>query len=309
MFKLFFLSAVILSLQACTTFDRTTPSLKRTIVDDSVVKSGDDMGVRKRLMVLPFLDVSGKKTSQLVEDARRALLLDLQKGGEFVVIQNSDLKMDLENLKNDQGYKLEEISKNAKNIGANAIIEGKLLDVRVARSSDNIGLVRNLTTTFEVVAQIRVMNTRTHKEVFNTIKTVSLEQKNIRVAERVESDRFIENNPELIRVLVKDAFLEFSQQIVGSLDRVTWEGRIAAINGDRLFLNVGRVSGIQIGDLLRVTEDGDDIYDPESGGHLGKVQGRLKGTLEVISYFGVDGAIAVIHSGSGFRENDRVELY
>ena len=35
----------------------------------------------------------------------------------------------------------------------------------------------------------------------------------------------------------------------------------------------------------------------------------MKGTLEVISFFGTDGSIAVIHSGSGFRENDKVELY
>jgi hypothetical protein len=35
----------------------------------------------------------------------------------------------------------------------------------------------------------------------------------------------------------------------------------------------------------------------------------MKGSLEVISYFGQDGAIAVIHSGSGFKENDRIEMY
>ncbi len=103
--------------------------------------------------------------------------------------------------------------------------------------------------------------------------------------------------------------LDFTPQVLASLDKVSWEGRIAAINGDRIYLNVGRVSGLQVGDLLKVTEDGDDVYDPESGSHIGRVPGRLKGTLEVISYFGNDGAIAVIHSGSGFKENDKVELY
>ena len=72
---------------------------------------------------------------------------------------------------------------------------------------------------------------------------------------------------------------------------------------------VGRISGLQVGDLLKVSENGDDIYDPDSGVHIGKSPGRLKGTLEVISYFGNDGSIAVIHSGAGFKENDKVEVY
>jgi hypothetical protein len=28
-----------------------------------------------------------------------------------------------------------------------------------------------------------------------------------------------------------------------------------------------------------------------------------------VSYFGKDGAIAILHSGAGITENDRVELY
>ena len=48
-----------------------------------------------------------------------------------------------------------------------------------------------------------------------------------------------------------------------------------------------------------VLEDGSALpYD-----HL------LVATGATHSYFGNDGSIAVIHSGSGFRENDRVELY
>ena len=103
--------------------------------------------------------------------------------------------------------------------------------------------------------------------------------------------------------------MEFTPQIISSLGKISWEGRIAAISGDRIYLNVGRISGLEVGDLLKVSDEGDDIYDPESGGHIGKVPGRMKGTLEVISYFGNDGAIAVIHSGSGFKENDKIELY
>ena len=88
-----------------------------------------------------------------------------------------------------------------------------------------------------------------------------------------------------------------------------WEGRIAALQGERIYINVGRISGVQVGDILKVVEDGNEIYDPELGYHVGKVQGRVKGTLEIVGFFGQDGAISVVHSGAGFKENDRIEIY
>ena len=64
-----------------------------------------------------------------------------------------------------------------------------------------------------------------------------------------------------------------------------------------------------MGDILKITEEGDEIFDPDTGIFIGRAPGRMKGTVEVVSYFGRDGSICLIHSGSGFKENDRVELY
>lgn len=303
------LAVVVLCLGACTTFDRTNPTLRREIKDVNHEARRDDATPRKRIMVLPFLDAGDKRPQELRDRARSAFIADLNRTGEVIALDSRELKVDLaKNMQNGQ-YKLQDIAKEAQALGVSTVLEGKIIDIRIKRKADNVGVVRHLTTAFEVVAQVRVVTGRAGREVFNTIKTVTVEEQGVRVGERVETDKFLANNPDMITVIVKDAFLDFTPQVLASLDKVTWEGRIAAINGDRIYLNVGRVSGIQVGDLLKVTEDGDDIYDPESGGHIGRVPGRLKGTLEVISYFGNDGAIAVIHSGSGFRENDRVELY
>ncbi|WP_415063680.1 hypothetical protein [Bdellovibrio sp.] len=302
-------SLLLLVLSACTTLDRSTPSVRREIKDVNYEARKEDASPRKRLMVLPFLDASEARPVQLKEKARNAFIADLNRIGEVIALDSKELNVDLSKMTQGGQYKLPEVAKLAQALGVNAVLEGKILDIRIKRKSDNVGVVRHLSTAFEVVAQVRVVTGRAGREVFNTVKTVTVEEQGVRVAERVETDKFLANNPEMIEVIVKDAFLDFTPQVLASLDKVTWEGRIAAINGDRIYLNVGRVSGLQVGDLLKVTEDGDDVYDPESGGHIGRVPGRLKGTLEVISYFGNDGAIAVIHSGSGFKENDRIELY
>ncbi|HEY1079748.1 MAG TPA: hypothetical protein VGE46_06605 [Bdellovibrio sp.] len=296
-------------LASCATFDRSTPSVRREVKDVNYEARKEDSSPRKRLMVLPFLDAADSRPQELRDRARTAFVADLNRTGEVIALDSKELKADITKMMEGGQYKLPEIAKAAQTIGVNAVLEGKILDIRIKRKSDNVGVVRHLTTAFEVVAQVRVVTGRAGREVFNTVKTVTVEEQGVRVGERVETDKFLANNPDVIQTIVKDAFLDFTPQVLASLDKVTWEGRIAAINGDRIYLNVGRVSGLQVGDLLKVTEDGDDVYDPESGGHIGRVPGRLKGTLEVISYFGNDGAISVVHSGSGFRENDRVELY
>ncbi len=307
--RLFLALAVVMSMVGCMTVDRAG-SPRREVRDENQVTLKDEATPRKRLMVLPFLDVSDKRPQSFRDRARSAFIVDLNRSGDLIALDSRELNLDLTKMMDPAGgYKMTEVAKAANALGVNAVLEGRILDIRVQRKSDNVGVVRQLTTGFEVVAQVRVVTARGGKEIFNTVKTVTLKDQGVRVAERVETDKFLQNNPDMIEVIVKDAFLDFTPQVLAALDKISWEGRIAAIQGDRIYLNVGKISGLQMGDLLKVMEDGDDIYDPESGTHIGRAPGRLKGTLELISYFGTDGSIAIIHSGSGFKENDRVELY
>lgn len=293
----------------CATIDRSSQVAHREVRDQSFASKSENGQPKKRVIILPFLDASDVRPASLRDKARAAFMRELNRSGDLIAIDSRDLKPETIKPAEKGEFDLKEIGKQAKSLGANAVLEGKVLDIRISRKADAVGVIRQVKSEFQAVTRVRVFNIRTGQEVFNTVKTVTLEEPTTRVAESVESDKFLQSNPELIEGIVKDAFLEFVPQVLASLSKVSWEGHIAAINGDRIYLNVGKISGIQLGDILKVTDDGEDVYDPESGSHIGKVPGRLKGTLEVISYFGNDGAIAVIHSGSGFKENDRVELY
>jgi hypothetical protein len=154
-----------------------------------------------------------------------------------------------------------------------------------------------------------MVNTKNGSIAINEMRTADVEDSTTRVAERSYSDRMLEDDPKLIESVITEAFKSTVPRIVQSLEKLSWEGRVALVKGDRIYLNAGRISGLMIGDILKVSEEGEDVYDPDTGSLIGKVPGRLKGTIEVISYFGKDGSIGIIHSGSGFRENDRVELY
>jgi len=305
--------ALSLALIACSSSEKAEENqpkeTKKQIKDVPAQARKDDQSPRKRIMVLPFLDVSESRPQELRDKARDTFIREINNTGRVIVVDSRDLKMDLTKAMVSGDYVLKDISKQAADLGATILMDGKIMDIKVSRKADPVGIFRQMKTKFEASVRIRMVISKSGKEIFNTVKTVTLEEAQTRVGENASADRMLKTNPELIEKLVTDAFLDFQPQILASLDKIAWEGRVAMISGERIFLNVGRLSGLQVGDILKVTEDGEEIFDPQTGNFIGKSQGRLKGTLEVISYFGQDGTVTIIHSGSGFKENDRVELY
>ncbi|MBC7420711.1 MAG: hypothetical protein H7328_08280 [Bdellovibrio sp.] len=291
-----------------------TPALKtiikRTVKDVNLKKLSDDKAPKKRVAVLPFLDKNSERDTAVLEQARQTFMDDLNKTEAMIAIDTAEIKIDLKKYIKNNTYNLAALAKDLQNAGVSSVLETKVIEVRLKNDFNDDGTIKKAKlAAFEVVLQARLINIRSEQELFNTVKTVTIEEENTKLPENVSSNYFFNKNPELVGLLIKDAALDFTPQIAEALVQITWEGRIAALNGEKIYLNVGKISGVQVGDVLKVVEDGNEVYDPEIGYHIGKVPGRVKGTLEIISYFGQDGAVSVVHSGAGFKENDRVELY
>lgn len=264
--------------------------------------------LRKRIMVLPFIGgPTQSENAGLV--AREAFLRLLRRTDEFVVVANSDFPKDVSAFLKGPEYDLEAMAKIASGMGISAIVEGRIIDVRARRVGDEVGLVRKVRARMNARVQVRMVNTRNGSIILSENREAETEEATTRVAERMENDRDLADDPILIQSVINRAFVATIPRITNAVEKLSWEGRVAMVKGERVYLNAGRLSGIQVGDILRISEEGEDVHDPETGSYIGRVPGRLKGTVEVISYFGKDGAIAILHSGSGFRENDLVELY
>ncbi len=282
-------------------------TLKRVIKDLDLRKASNDKSPRKRIVVLPFLDRDSNRPAEILNNARMEFLNELNKTQEMVALDSSELKIDLAPFLKNGEYDLAGVAKAVQNLGISSLLEAKVIDVRFKNQPAETADIKR--AVFEVVVKARLVNIKSGQELFNTVKTVTLEEENTKLPQNISSEAFFKKNPQLVELLLKDAFLDFTNKLVDSLSQVSWEGRIAALQGDKIYLNVGQVTGLQIGDILKVVEDGTEVYDPEIGYHVGKVNGKVKGTLEVVGYFGQDGAVGVIHSGAGFKENDRIEIY
>lgn len=289
---------------------RPTQQTPQPQVRDVPFEARGEGGVRQRILVLPFLNEKVGSQKDVLETARSVLIQDLLRSGQFVVIEPRDFPEDVKKyLTTDGKYQLDEMAKTAATIGLAAILEGKLLSVRARKTGEPIGIVRKIRAEVTAKVQVRVVAAMNGREVLNQERTATVESESTRVLKRSNTDRLLTEDPSLTRNAVIQAFRQITVEVARSVEKLSWEGRVAMIQGERVYVNAGRLSGIQIGDILKVTEEGKEIYDPETGRFIGVAPGRMKGTVEIVSYFGKDGSIGIVHSGSGFLENDRVEIY
>ena len=111
------------------------------------------------------------------------------------------------------------------------------------------------------------------------------------------------------KLAIRNAVSAMVPDVVRTIEKMVWQGKIAKISGTKIYVNSGKSSGLVAGDILKVLSAGDDVYDPSTGAYLGRAPGQLKGTLEVVDFIGADGAVTEVHTGGNFQEGDVVQLY
>ncbi len=97
---------------------------------------------------------------------------------------------------------------------------------------------------------------------------------------------------------------EILEGLLRQLDLLDWTTTIAKIEGDYLYINAGKLSGLRIGDTLEIFEPGKEVIHPATKFSLGWTTGQLKGAIKVTELFGVDAAVGKVIQGNGFSPND-----
>lgn len=289
----------------------STPEKKSPPVRDVPIEARESRveEPRKRVLVAPFIDVSQERGDKVADAARKSFNRALNSTKSFVIIENSDFPKDIKSFRINDQYDLEAISKVASGMGIALTMEGRILEIRARRLGDQVGVMRKIKAQMDAKVQIRVMGTKQNRELLNEVREATIEATTTKFGSYAYSDKYLEEDPELVDQVIQKAFRSVLPNLVAVAKKISWEGKIAMVSGDRIYVNAGRVSGLQVGDILRVNDEGSEVFDPETGGFIGRAPGRMKGTVEIVSYFGKDGAIGVIHSGQGFKEADQVEFY
>lgn len=272
-------------------------------------RQSDDEGLRRRVVVLPFINLSPYPSESAAQIARETLINRLNASGEVMSVSTGDIEEDLSQFQLNDGYDIPKILPIVRKLGVHGIVVGRIKEIRTRKIGDSVGLFRKVKAEVKTLVDIEMFSAKSGSSMVLETKSATIEEDVTQVAKSSYEDKELQDNPQLIRSVVTAAFSQMVNNIVKSLRKMSWSGRIALVRGEKLYLNAGRLSGLQQGDILRVTEAKEEVFDPESGSFLGNITGRMKGTVEVVSYFGKDGAVTIVHSGSGFQENDIVEFY
>jgi hypothetical protein len=248
--------------------------------------------MKRRVLVLGLADQSNYKEEHLGDLATNRLISRLQNSNTVLCIdpRATNLTGDLST---------PQVMKTLNEVyGIQAVIKGTLSDVYISTSRVE-GKGNNEESQAMSSISLGVYDTETGK----ILRQLSARNPILFTKEKGEmsSERAKVKAVDLAIELLADDLLK----IVLGLD---WHARIAAVEGDKIFVDAGRQSGLQQGDILEVYAPGEQIIDKATNQPLGRTKGSFKGELEVSEVFGVDAAWAVAKKPASFAPTDLVYL-
>ncbi len=263
---------------------------------------------KKRVFVLGFWNDTPVKQADLglfVADELKRGLFNSQR---LIIPQDLNSEFTTSDFIQGDAVKVAQLIREGRRMGVAVIVIGKISKVVFRQKGDDVGLLRQKQTLAAVDVEVKVFDVGAGREMMAIGRSADTTSSNM-VAVDSNAAEAVEFRAEMIRLASRNAVQLLIPDVIRAVEKMSWQGRIAKVQGTKVFVNAGRASGLVSGDILRVITQGDDIYDPISGAYLGRAQGQLKGTLEVVDFIGPDGAATDIHTGSNFQEGDLVQLY
>ena len=266
-------------------------------------------GIKKKVALLTFFNEAPYGEEDLGITATEELRRELSRTGEFVVDSSgSKIFGSSKEVYSGGGVKLVQLARQAKVAGLNFVVFGRVVDARIREKTDEIGMVRQTKSYVESEVEVRIFDVNSNKEIFTENLKGYADDSTYRFF-TTDVETKLSYRQELLRYAVRVAVRKAITPIMDMSGKLDWVGRVARIVGSKIYINAGRESGLNIGDILKVMTEGTEIYDPDTGALIGVSKGEVKGTLELIDYFGPDGSIAILHSGGSVLEGDFVMLY
>ena len=266
--------------------------------------------VKKRVWVLDFV-MSAEPDAELKgiripETVKRALVKRMLQPeiSAFFPVSNDDSV--LREIEFDSSTHPLDVAKAARGSSISGFVRANIDFIQVGKKRVGEGIIQTNDYEFAMGVSYQMIDSGTGKELARgAIRKRSNERRSDMFGGTGE--KFSDAKGQMDRMA--DAL---AVTMLNEMNRVStklgWSGRVLKLEGARLYLNAGRSSGIKLGDVLKIVESPRDIYDPKSSDYIGQAPGRVKGTLKIIQYFGLDGAIGILQSGGGVLPGDRIEL-
>ncbi len=234
--------------------------------------------MKRRVMILPIKDETNYKKHHFNELVEKTLVSKLENTDIITcvnpVIHNLEGKLtDHENM-----IRLNDL------YGIQAVIEGTISDIAIGSSSIfTIGISVYDTETGSVLNRFSDKGSLIFDKSIGDLAFEETKVKSINASiEHIRED--------LLNVLLT----------------IEWHARIATVENNQIYINAGRLSGLENGTELEVYSPGKEIFDSKTKKILGRTKGDYKGKIRVSDLFGVDASMAKPVKGGNFSPSDLV---
>jgi len=249
----------------------TPPSLKKKVLityfDDRTTEGEEVLGdwVAEKLM------------NEVSRRSLQILFVDYQMVKEFLEKKGIDLK-DLETPK--VLHSLNEV------FGVHALIAGHLSGPYVFATKAVKGQEETASAILRI--DLRIVDTlsgRTFKDLSASNPIIAAKEKG----------SFSEEKAKVKAIDLTIASL--GRSLARELDGVGWFCRIAKVEGEELYINAGKLTGLKVGDVM-------EVFRPGGSGEREQVKGKIR----VSAFFGIDASMGRLIQGKNPDVNDILKL-
>ncbi|MDI6840187.1 MAG: CsgG/HfaB family protein [bacterium] len=265
------------------------------------------LGPRKKIAVVDFVDKTKYGRARLGSATSDILLTELGKAGRFILVEREKISEILKEQEFERSGQVDpsQIVHAGKLLGVNAIVTGSVSAFGVRTEGSNCILYGHKKQTAEATVDVRVIDVGTGEIIYTETGSGVADVKYITVLGIGTSGGYDET---IEHEALRAAIVKFTRNLMYQVDKkITWYCRIAEVEADKVYLDAGRESRLDIGTVLVVKRPGKEIRSPETGIVIGRVEATV-GKIEVTNYFGDDGAIARVVSGESPVSGDYARL-
>jgi hypothetical protein len=273
-----------------------------------VFRSGtSDSGLRRKIGVVPFQmksqfgDPATKSTFQdgllvAVESACSNIIFLGPEDGRYPEVLLQLPKLPSGEIDN---YRL---AMGGRQAGLFGVLTGTITSINVDSKDKGIWFLRRTDYYIQVEVLVEIYSMETAAKLFDRAMSKRIEVDEADV-ELIRSQNRIDQS--YINKALKEIIDDINGGMCYSIRSLGWKSYIVSTNDDDILIASGTRSGISVGNILNVYDNGGTIEG--FGEHRFSIIGNQIGEIEVIAAF-EDSARAIPLSGSGFQEGQAVGI-
>lgn len=259
-------------------------------------------GLRRRIGVVDFENKSAYGQGRMGGAAADVLLTELAKTRKFVVVEREKLAklMQEQKLGTTGMIDADTAAQMGKVLGLNAIVTGSVSNFGISTHASDFVLGQRKAQKAEVTVDVRVVDAETGKVLHADSGKGSAQLKTGEIlgfGSKAGYEETLEGDA------LRAALSQLAVNIAAQINEAEWSCRVADTQGEQIYLDAGKESGLKVGSRLLIYRLGREIKSPATGAVIGRVQEKL-GEAEVVEFFGDNGSIAKMARGAGPRAGD-----